>query len=80
MIYLNLFYGFMILFQCNNVVILILIIFCLNCNQHIIDIRYFEILQYRTRLSTSFIEFASIKIKSLFLYIFAFSVDQNYPH
>jgi hypothetical protein len=40
MIYLNLFYYFMILFQCNNIIILSLIIFLLNYNQHIIDIRY----------------------------------------
>jgi hypothetical protein len=53
MIYLNLFYYFMILFQCNNVVILSLIIFCLNYNQHIIDTRYFEILQHCTGLSIS---------------------------
>jgi hypothetical protein len=53
MIYLNLFYCFMILFQCNNVVILSLIIFRLNCNQHVIDTRYFKIPQHRTVLSTS---------------------------
>jgi hypothetical protein len=40
-IYLNLFYCFMILFQCNDVVILNLIIFYLNYNQHVIDIKIF---------------------------------------
>jgi hypothetical protein len=48
-----LFYCFMIIFQFNNVVILSLIIFCLNCNQHVIDTRHFEILQYHAGLSTS---------------------------
>jgi hypothetical protein len=47
---------FMILFQCNNVVISSLIIFCLNCNQHVIDIRYFEISQHHVGLSTSYIK------------------------
>jgi hypothetical protein len=39
-IYLNLFYYFMILFQCNNVVILSLIIFLLNYNQHVNSLGY----------------------------------------
>jgi hypothetical protein len=47
---------FMIMFQCNNVVISSLIIFCLNCNQHVIDIRYFEISQHHVGLSTSYIK------------------------
>jgi hypothetical protein len=34
MIYLNLFYYFMVLFECNDVVILSLIIF-FNCNQRV---------------------------------------------
>jgi hypothetical protein len=34
MIYLNLFYYSMVLFECNDVVILSLIIF-FNCNQHV---------------------------------------------
>jgi hypothetical protein len=49
----------MILFQCNNVVILSLIIFFLNCNQHVIDTKHFEIPQHRTRLSTSFSSYPS---------------------
>jgi hypothetical protein len=53
MIYLNLFYYFMILFQYNNIIILSLIIFLLNYNQHIIDIRYFKISQHHAWLSTS---------------------------
>jgi hypothetical protein len=56
-IYLNLFYCFMILFQCNSVIILSLIIFCLNCNQHVIDTRHFKILQYHVRLSTIYLYF-----------------------
>jgi hypothetical protein len=39
-IYLNLIYWFMILFQCNNVFILSLIFFCLNCNQRVNSLRY----------------------------------------
>jgi hypothetical protein len=53
MIYLNLFYYFMILFQYNNIIILSLIIFLLNYNQHIIDIRYFKISQHPIELTTS---------------------------
>jgi hypothetical protein len=53
MIHLNLFYCFMILFQCNIIIILSLIIFYLNCNEHVIDARYFKILQHHTGLSTS---------------------------
>jgi hypothetical protein len=33
-IYLNLFYCYMILFQYNNIIILSLNIFCLNCNRY----------------------------------------------
>jgi hypothetical protein len=55
-VYLNLFYCFMILFQYNNIVILSLIIFCLNCNQHVIDTIYFEIPQHCMGLSTSFLK------------------------
>jgi hypothetical protein len=47
----------MILFQYNNVVILSLIIFYLNHNQHVIVIRYFKISQYRAGLSTSSYKF-----------------------
>jgi hypothetical protein len=43
----------MIIFQCNNIIILNLIIFYLNYNQHVIDIRYLKILKYHMRLSTS---------------------------
>jgi hypothetical protein len=39
-IYLRLFYCVMILFEYNNVVILSLIIFCLNSNQHVNSYRY----------------------------------------
>jgi hypothetical protein len=43
----------MILFQFNNIIILSLIIFYLNYNQHKIDTRHFEIRQHRTELSTT---------------------------
>jgi hypothetical protein len=52
-IYFNLFYCFMILFWSNNIVILSLIIFCLNCNQHVIDTRHSKIPQHDAGLSTS---------------------------
>jgi hypothetical protein len=51
MIYLNLFYCFMILFQCNNIIILSLIIVYLNYNQHVIDTKHFKIPQHHMGLS-----------------------------
>jgi hypothetical protein len=44
---------FMIIFQCNIIIILSFIIFYMNYNEHIIDIRYFKIPQHYVRLSTS---------------------------
>jgi hypothetical protein len=43
----------MILFQCNNVIILSLISFFLNYNQHVIDTRHFKIPQNHAELPNS---------------------------